>query len=128
MHLVPFRVRDEMMKNLGCILVTVFALAIPAGANDCGQAPLDAPIIPDGTTASTNDIRVARDDVLAYSNKVDAYIACMDSAGIKIAPYLTKEQITRRQDDLNSLHNERRDLQLALNEAIRAFRRQTSSN
>jgi hypothetical protein len=113
-----------MIKNLGCILVAVVAMALPSQAMDCGQPPIVAPSVPDGATASTADIRAARDDVLAYSNEVDTYISCMDQAGLKVAPYLTKEQIARRQDDLNALHDDRRDLQLALNEAIRAFRRQ----
>ncbi len=107
---------------------TVFSLALaalvalPAQAADCGQAPIDMPQVPNGATATAGDIRLARDRVLAYSATVDEFIACMERRATLVSPYMTKEQLTRRQEDLNDLHNERRDLQIKLNEAIRAFR------
>ncbi|WP_262694219.1 hypothetical protein [Kordiimonas aquimaris] len=99
----------------------------PVIAADCGEQPLDMPKIPTGEALTAATIRTARDEVLAYSDKVDAYIACMDQNGLKVAAFMTKEQKARRQDDLSDLHNERRDLQLALNEAIREFRRSRQS-
>lgn len=94
-----------------------------AQAADCGEPPLDMPRVPTGETASADDIREARTNVLAYSSSVDEFIACMEQRTALVSPYMTKEQIERRQDDLNNLHNDRRDLQIKLNEAIRAYRR-----
>lgn len=101
------------------------AMTTTAIAEDCGEPPLDQPTVPE-TAQSADEIRTARDAVLAYSGEVDKYIECMDKRMAKFGPYMTKEQIARRQDDLNDLHNSRRDLQLALNDAIRSYRRQTS--
>lgn len=111
------------MKKALTLFVSVAAMiSLPAHAEDCGQPPLDMPLVPNGATASADDIRSARDLVLAYSATVDEFISCMEQRTTRVAPYMTKEQIERRQEDLNDLHNERRDLQIKLNEAIRAYR------
>ncbi len=101
----------------------------PVQAADCGQPPIDAPSVPTGErTITATEVRQARDAVLAYSSEVDKFIGCMDQRVTQIAPYMTKEQLTRRQEDIDTLHNQRRDLQIKLNEAIRAYRRQTSNS
>ncbi len=117
-----------MKKNLGIIAGLVMGFAVPAQAKDCGQPPVDIPAVPAGETASADDIKQARDMVLAFSGEVDKFITCMERRSSLIAPYMTKEQVARRQEDLNELHNGRRDLQIQLNEAIRAYRRQTRSS
>ncbi len=116
------------MKKLCVLLAGAAAIvAVPAQAKDCGPPPLDVPVVPAGATASAEDIRTARNMVLSYSNKVDEFLGCMENRTSKFAPYMTKEQIARRQEDLNDLHNDRRDLQIQLNEAIRAYRRSQQS-
>lgn len=117
-----------MLKQIACGMVLVLGGSWAAVAADCGEPPLDAPNVPVGESATSEQIRIARDAVLAYSSVVDEYIACMDSRSAKLVPYMTKEQISRRQEDINELHNTRRDIQIKLNEAIRAFRRQTSNS
>ena len=116
-----------MKKYMNIGIAALVLMASPAYAADCGEPPIDMPVLPAGSTASAEDIRNARDAVLSYSATVDKYIACMDARGLKVAAFMTKEQKARRQDDLTDLHNERRDLQLALNEAIRDYRRQRQS-
>ena len=111
-----------MKKTLPFFISFSVLASLPAQAGDCGQPPLDMPTVPNGATASADDIRSARDLVLAYSATVDEFIGCMEQRTPLVAPYMTKEQIERRQEDLNDLHNERRDLQIQLNEAIRAYR------
>ena len=96
-------------------------------AVDCGEAPMDMPSVPDGAKATADDIRNARSSVLAYSAKVDEYLACMDNRATQILPYLTKEQQVRWDEDLASLHDKRRELQTQMNAAIRAFRRASQS-
>lgn len=114
-----------MMKRLALSLVAATTMTSLVMADDCGEPPLDQPPVP-ASAQTADEIRDARDAVLSYSGKVDKYIACMDQRIVKFAPYMTKEQVARRQDDLNDLHNSRRELQLALNDAIRAYRRNTS--
>lgn len=117
------------MKNQFIALAgAVFIMASPVQAADCGQPPLDAPAVPSGDGISAEAVRQARAAVLAYSGAVDEFIGCMDQRVNKVAPYMTKEQLTRRQEDIDDLHNLRRDLQIKLNEAIRALRRQSSNS
>ncbi|TNE62269.1 MAG: hypothetical protein EP335_13300 [Alphaproteobacteria bacterium] len=112
-----------MNKHVPFIIAASLFAALPASAADCGEPPLDLPNVPNGANASADDIRIARDGVVAYSHKVDEYLACMDQRANVILPYLTKEQKTRWDEDLTNLHNSRRDLQVKMNEAIRDYRR-----
>jgi hypothetical protein len=86
------------------------------------------PFVPSGDSISADAVRTARAAVLAYSSEVDKFIGCMEQRVNKVAPYMTKEQLARRQEDIDELHNQRRDLQIKLNEAIRALRRQSSNS
>lgn len=119
---------DDMRKFLTLIVGTAMGVASAANAADCGEPPLDMPTVPAGASADAAQIREARTSVLAYSATVDEFIACMERRTAMVSPYMTKEQIERRQADLNDLHNERRDLQIKLNEAIRAYRRATQNS
>lgn len=117
------------MKNILIVLAGVLiAVSNSAQAADCGEPPLDIPFVPSGDSVSADAVRQARAAVLAYSGVVDKFIGCMDQRVNKVAPYMTKEQLARRQEDIDDLHNQRRDLQIKLNEAIRALRRQSSNS
>ena len=115
-----------MMKQLSFVFAAALFASLPASALDCGEPPLQQPPVPDGSHANADDIRDARDAVLGYSKRVDKYLTCRDQRAPTILPYLTKEQKLRWDEDLTNVHNERRDLQVKLNEAIRAYRRQDS--
>ncbi|WP_417459851.1 hypothetical protein [Kordiimonas sp.] len=115
-----------MKKHLSLVFAAALFGSLPAMALDCGEPPMQQPPVPDGSRASADDIRDARDAVLTYSRSVDEYLTCMDQRAPVILPYLTKEQKARWDEDLTQIHNERRDLQVKLNEAIRAYRRQDS--
>ncbi len=111
-----------MRPNLFISACTAVFMSSSVLAVDCGEPPVEQPDIPAGDTASADDIRDARKRVLDYSGKVDDYLACMDGAANKILPFLTKEQKVRWEQDTADVHNARRDLQIKLNEAIRAYR------
>jgi hypothetical protein len=115
-----------MKKHLSFVFAAALTMSLPAAALDCGEPPMDQPPVPNGANATSDDIRDARDAVLGYSKRVDEYLSCMDQRAAVIVPYLTKEQKTRWDEDLTKVHNDRRDLQIKLNEAIRAYRRQDS--
>jgi opacity protein-like surface antigen len=57
---------------------------IPALAADCAQ-PGPAPMIPDGTTASVDQMKAAHDQVQSYANLLQSYQDCVE-ARIKMAP------------------------------------------
>lgn len=117
------------MKNklLGISLALAFSSSA-AFAADCGEAPIEAPSVPAGETAAADDIRAARLAVVQYSNRVDAYLTCMDERATRILPFLTKEQKLRWEEDLADVHEKRRDIQTQMNLAIRTFRKASRGN
>ena len=112
-----------MKPTLPLVIAATMAASGPAIAADCGEPPMDGPTVPDGSQSDSEQIRQARDKVLGFSKQVDAYLTCMDQRAPTIMPYLTKEQQTRWDEDLAKVHDYRRELQVKLNEAIRAYRR-----
>ena len=104
-------------------LSTVMTAPVNAVTESCGETPQTKPNVPDGAGATVDDIRIARNRVLSYSNSIDAYLTCMDTRANLLLPYMTVEQKERWDEDLTNLHNDRRDVQLELNEAIRAYRK-----
>ena len=96
--------------------------ATVAQADECGQQPDNMPSLPHGSAATSETIRIARDEVVAYSSDVDKWLACMDQRIAKLGPYMTKEQRQRWSEDSADVHNQRRELQVRLNEAIRSYR------
>jgi len=109
-------------KLLGLSLALTFTSSAAFSA-DCGEAPYKQPMIPNGEMADAEDIRKARLAVVAYSNKVDEYLTCMDQRAPRILPFLSKEQKVRWDEDLAEVHEKRRELQTQMNLAIRAYRK-----
>ncbi len=109
-----------MKKHVSLVIAAALFGSLPVAALDCGEPPVEQPPVPDGGAATADDIRDAREAVVVYSRKVDEYLTCMDQRAAVILPYLTKDQKIRWDEDLTKVHNERRDLQVKLNEAIRA--------
>lgn len=101
------------------------AALMPAAAYaaDCGEQPVDQPTLPDGALADADDMRVARDAVIEYSDAVDSWLRCMDDRSTKLAPFMTREQRARLSEDLSKVHLDRQVLQRGLNEQIRAYRK-----
>jgi hypothetical protein len=71
--------------------------ALPAAAKEC-QAPGPAPTIPDGTTATADQMKSARDSVQSYVNVLQDYQDCLESS-IKHAPKETKQEDLQRLRD-----------------------------
>lgn len=121
-----------MMVKLNLTLIIVILVLVPAAqaqqSLDCGPEPLDTPQLPDGTTTTRGDLSSAVAQVRAYSGAVDTFLSCMDTVGVELLPYMTKEQQERWDDDLNSLHERRVDLQKSMNEEIRTFNSRLRSN
>gem|GEM_PF-1339878 len=112
-----------MMKTLSLVFAGFMLASTPALAADCGEPPMDEPPVPNGAAATADQIRDSRDAIVVYSKKVDEYLTCMDQRAAKILPYLTKDQQARWDEDLAAVHERRRQLQIRMNEAIRAYRR-----
>lgn len=97
-------------------------------AADCGEPPLGKLSLPTTTSIDSDNLNVARDRVINYSENVDTYMNCMDQRGRKLLPYMSKDQQTRWEEDLTKVHENRRELQIALNDLIRAYRKKPKSN
>jgi len=98
-------------------------LSSDALAKDCGAEPINPPAIPDGEKVNRDQIVAARQSIIAYSEQVDTYLNCMDQRLIKLRSYMSKEAMQRWQEDSTKLSNQRTELQIAINKAIRAYRR-----
>lgn len=116
-----------MTKTLSLVFASVLCASAPVLAADCGEPPMEQPPVPTGVGASTDQIRDARNAVISYSRRVDEYLTCMDQRAPTIMPYLTKDQKERWDEDLANIHEVRRQLQVKMNEAIRAYRRSTNN-
>lgn len=107
-------------------VLTLFCLIAPLSfgvqAADCGEQPYDKPVIPKGETATPQDVAKARDAVVAFSRSVDEWLQCMDERTGRIGSYLSRDQRARLSEDLTNIHQERQDLQRAMNAEIRKFR------
>ncbi|NVJ99460.1 MAG: hypothetical protein HWE25_15010 [Alphaproteobacteria bacterium] len=116
-----------MTRYLTLALACTLLGSVSVQGADCGEPPMAQPNVPEGSVANADQIRDARDAVLAYSQSVDKYLTCMDQRASKLMPYLTKDQQARWDEDLTAVHERRRDLQIKMNEAIRSYRRSRQS-
>lgn len=117
----------KLSNKIVYIITLTTSLSIAGVAEDCGVPPLDEPSLPSASSITADTLKSVRDSTVVFSDRVDAYMACMDLRGRKLLPYLTKEQQTRWEEDLTEVHENRRQLQIALNDLIRAYRKQTAS-
>lgn len=92
-----------------------------AAAIDCGEPPLAMPAIPDGTRSVREDMLAGVEAVKAYSDRVDAFLACKDERAMTVFQWMNEEQRARWNEDLDDLHQQRVELQRQMNEAIRVF-------
>jgi hypothetical protein len=74
-------------------LLLLFAHAAPAGA-DCENPPR-APRMPQGATATEEEMRAGRETLQSYVKTLEAYQACMEKK-IKDAPPDTKPEVKQQ--------------------------------
>lgn len=117
----------KLSNKIGYIITLTTGLSIAGAASDCGAPPLDAPSLPSSSIITSDSLKSARNRTVSFSENVDTYMTCMDQQGRKLLPYLTKEQQARWEEDLTEVHENRRQLQIALNDLIRSYRKQTAS-
>ena len=108
--------------TLALLLSASFIPSLSAHANGCGEPPVDAPALPSLKALTVDNMLQSRADVLSYSSDVDKYLSCMDARYSTLATYMTDDQRERWNNDLVDIHENRKSLQLALNERIRALR------
>jgi hypothetical protein len=110
----------------------IFAAAIAAlfgveaRAEGCGRLS-QAPVIPDGTKASVEQLKVAHEAVQSYVNSLQAYQDCQE-AQIKMAPKTTKpEDLQKMRDAGNAAIEEAQGLAAQYAEQVRVYRARASA-
>ena len=107
-------------RVLAAAALAAFA-ALPAAAKEC-DAPGPAPIIPDGTTATADQMKTTRDAVQAYVNVLQDYQDCLELK-IKRAPGGTKaEELQRMRDAGNAAIDQAQALGKAYTAQLTAFK------
>lgn len=95
--------------------------ALPAMARECA-APGEAPTIPDGTTATADQMKAARDGVQTYVNTLQDYQDCLE-LNIKHAPKDTKgEDLQRMRDKGNAAIDQAQALKNTYIAQVKAFK------
>ena len=111
------------MKTFGLILIAAassFALAAHAACEL--PLPTGVRVLPDGATATQEQLVAARTEITAYVQVADTYIACIDeelaAAGEEVSPEFKAILVNRR----NAAQLEKETLAAAFNRALQAFR------
>lgn len=114
------------MKVISTLIFAIVALAIiasqtPALAKDCGVPPAKAPFIPDGLTATNDDIGVAIRAVQDYGLKVQTFINCLQLNKDAFFLNMNEEQRERWSEDFNALADKLTEVETSLNDQIRIY-------
>jgi len=97
------------------------SFALPASAKDCGLPPAEAPMIPDGNTASAEDIRLASQAVQDYGFTVQTHLNCLELNKEAFFLNMTDPQRQRWAEDFNALADKLTALETSLNEQILVY-------
>jgi len=112
--------RTNSFLTLAAAALFVFA-ALPAAASECTM-PGQAPVIPDGTVATVDQIKEAHAAVQSYVNLLQSYQDCVE-ARIKMAPKGTKaEELQKLRDSGNAAIDQAKALSDAYSAQVKAFK------
>jgi opacity protein-like surface antigen len=107
--------------NALCAAAFFAAVASPALAADCAQ-PGPAPAIPDGATATVDQMKAAHTAVQSYAQALEAIQDC-DEAKIKIAPKGTKAEVLQKmRDEGNAAVDQAKALSDAYSAQVKIFK------
>lgn len=114
------------MKLSGLAGLSVIALGLIAGsgtalAKDCGMPPAEAPSIPDGATATSDEISQATRAVQDYALKVQTYLNCLELNKEAFFLNMSEAQRARWAEDYNALADKLTEIETALNEQIQIY-------
>ncbi|WP_281302152.1 MULTISPECIES: hypothetical protein [unclassified Iodidimonas] len=118
-----FRVKERVRPSLLMLgLLGLLGASSPAmAAPDCGDPPSNEPKIPVGKKADRDLMLKSVNAVRAYSESIDEWLACKDRRAVQVFSWMNEDQRKRWEEDLNSVHERRVEVQRQMNEAIREF-------
>lgn len=99
----------------------VALIAVPAAARECGT-PGPAPAVPDGSTATADQMATAHGAVQTYVNTLQTYQDC-EEANIKNAPKGTKgEELQKLRDQGNAAIDQAQALSTSFSQQMKIFK------
>ncbi len=100
-----------------------FETGLAAISPICGTLDAALPVLPDGSTATVEELRAAIDAVKAFTKAANAFLDCHQKRKKKIFKRLkTAEGKNKWVEEFNKLGDAITDLQTTLNAEIRAFK------
>jgi len=106
-------------------IAAVAAIAGPALADDCPQ-PGPAPAIPDGATATVDQMKSAHEAIQKYVNLLQQEQDCVE-ARIKISPKGTKAEVLQKlRDQGNAAIDQAKALGDSYSAQVKAFKARTA--
>jgi hypothetical protein len=114
-------VHATRIASLGAAMVIAMTMASPAFASDCTM-PGPAPVIPDGTAATVDQMKDAHTAVQSYVNLLQSFQDCVE-ARIKITSKTSKpEDLQKLRDSGNAAIDQAKALSANYAAQVKAFK------
>jgi hypothetical protein len=110
------------MTSMQTALLAVFIAAAPAAQAACTYP--EEVKIPDGASATKEDMVAGQKSVKAYMAAVEAYLACLDEEEKALGEAVTDEQRQVHAKRHNAAVDSMSELAARFNEQVRAFKAQ----
>jgi hypothetical protein len=108
-----------LTRALSVAAVAAFT-AFPVFAADCAQ-PGEAPIIPDGTTATVDQLKTAHEAVQSYVRSLESFQDCVE-ARIKMLPKAKPEELQKLRDAGNAAIDQAKSLSDNYSAQVKIFK------
>lgn len=108
------------LAALGTLLASGPAFAV---AENCTR-PVP-PLVPDGATASEDDLKVAKEAVLQFIKDSEAYGKCLEAEERRLGDKITKEQQKQLVELYNANVDEQQTVGAQFNTSLKAFKERT---
>jgi hypothetical protein len=109
------------MKGLACSVLVVTGFTSFAASAACDDAPMIG-AVPDGATATEQQMLAARAEISAYMNAMETYLVCLDDELAAKADSATPQYKELMEKRILSGDNERLSVAESFNKALAAFR------
>ena len=119
-----------MIRFIACLLLGAVSLGLigpKAAAEDCGFPPDVTPFIPDGLTASRDEMNLGTRAIRAYAGVVNTYLDCLDTGRDATFLNMNQEQQERWTQDYNAVVERLGEFEESINEEIRKFNARDNS-
>lgn len=107
-----------MMRRLSLSLCLCLCTAMAAA--ECTRDA--APAIPDGNTATLEDMQAGQQAIKAYVASANAYLECLDNEAAAVGEDDTDEAKAARLADYNATVDEQTSVAENFNKAVKAFK------